>query len=158
MENFYFPKWRFPNVKDVLVQKIYLLHATFPSGRFTLYNLGAIASSQGVSFLSKSKTTLKTSHEELAFVSVLITNYPCADNYIFRMYIKKLMWNTQRWTYLMRATNNVGLHRSRQRISEYIHIKIFIQTNIRINILVKNIWIYSSHSVLDWHQFNAFTI
>ena len=85
-----------------MVQKIYLLHATFPSGRFTLYNLGAIASSQGVSFLSKSKTALKTSHEELAFVSVLITNYPCADIYIFRMYIKKLMWNTQRWTYLMR--------------------------------------------------------
>ena len=108
MENFYFPKWRFSNVKDVLVQKIYLLHATFPSGRFTLYNLGALASSQGVSFLSKSKTTLKTSHEELAFVSVLITNYPCgADNYIFRIYIKKLMWNTQRWTYLMRATNNM---------------------------------------------------
>ena len=122
MENFYFPKWRFPNVKDVLVQKIYLLHATFPSGRFTLYNLGAIASSQGVSFLSKSKTTLKTSHEELAFVSVLITNYPCADNYIFRMYIKKLMWNTQRWTYLMRATNNVGLHRSRRHLWQQMYV------------------------------------
>ena len=45
-----------------------------------------------------------------------------------------------------------------ERISEYIRIKILIRTNIRINIWIENIRIYSSLSGLDQHQFRAFTI